>query len=73
MLKDQVLYKFAAVNDKKAIETISTLGWKLETLSDVRILILISNLFNLLKQRLIQYPGCRVFHINVNSNARIHN
>ena len=40
MLKDQVLYKFAAVNDKKAIETISTLGWKLETLSDVRILIL---------------------------------
>ena len=35
MLKDQVLFKYAAINDVTPEKTIPILGWKLETLPDV--------------------------------------
>ena len=36
VLKDRVLYRFEAMEDKIAKETLPVLGWTLETLSDVR-------------------------------------
>ena len=37
-LKDHVLYKYKAMGNPEAEETVVVLGWKLETLSDVRFL-----------------------------------
>ena len=36
VLKDRVLYRFEAMEDSVAKETLPVLGWTLETLSDVR-------------------------------------
>ena len=36
VLKDRVLYTYKASEDNVAVETLPVLGWRLETLADVR-------------------------------------